>query len=78
MTKLAILVPAYNEEQTIKDVILDFHIFLSQLNYDYSIYVIDNNSNDKTNIFAKQVIEENHIPAEVLFVKRQGKDNAVR
>lgn len=78
MTKLAILIPAYNEEMTIKDVILDFHTYLSKSDYDYRIYIIDNNSNDQTNNISKKVILENKIPADVTFVKRQGKANAVR
>ena len=78
MTKLAILIPAYNEELTIKDVIIDFYTYLSESHYDYRIYVIDNNSNDQTNFIANNVILEKQIPADIIFVKRQGKANAIR
>ncbi|MBP9743103.1 MAG: glycosyltransferase [Burkholderiales bacterium] len=78
MPHIAIIIPAYNEELTIKNVILDFYLQLSSTNYNYIIYIVDNNSTDKTNQIAKQIIEESAIPAQIIFVKRQGKANAVR
>lgn len=71
---IAIILPAYNEELTIEKVILDFH----QFSQNASIYVVDNNSSDKTNEIAKKVINENMIKGEVIFVRRQGKANAMR
>ena len=71
--KTAIILPAYNEELTIEKTILDFH----QHSPDSRIYVIDNNSSDKTNETANRVIKENNIKGEVIFVKRQGKANAM-
>lgn len=76
--KVAVIIPAYNEELTIKEVILDFWGYQKKENYDYKIYVIDNNSKDKTNQFAKQTYAEHEISGEVMFVKRQGKANAVK
>ncbi len=78
MNKIAVIIPAYNEELTIKDVILDFWTAPYKDRYDYKIYVIDNNSQDDTNIIAKNTLAENNINGEVFFVKRQGKANAVR
>ena len=43
-TKIAILIPCYNEELTIKKVIEDFKHELK----DAAIYVYDNNSKDNT------------------------------
>lgn len=71
--KTAIILPAYNEELTIEKTIIDFH----QHSPDALIYVIDNNSSDNTNKIAKAVINENNINGEVIFVKRQGKANAM-
>ncbi|HSW54551.1 MAG TPA: glycosyltransferase family 2 protein [Ignavibacteriaceae bacterium] len=71
--KTAIILPAYNEELTIEKTILDFH----QYSQEADIYVIDNNSSDKTNEIAKKVLKENNIKGEVIFVKRQGKANAM-
>lgn len=78
MNKVAIIIPAYNEELTIRDVIIDFWSYQNRENYDYRIYVIDNNSADNTNVIANQTITENNIEGEVLFVRRQGKSNAVK
>ena len=72
--KTAIILPAYNEELTIEKTILDFH----QHSPEADIYVIDNNSSDKTNEIAKKVLKENNIKGEVIFVKRQGKANAMK
>ncbi|MFN7094285.1 MAG: glycosyltransferase family 2 protein [Burkholderiales bacterium] len=79
MKKVAIIIPAYNEELTIKAVILDFFEYCKEsTDFNYKIYIIDNNSKDATNSIARQVISEFQINAEILFVKRQGKSNAVR
>ena len=44
MSKIAVLIPCYNEEQTIEKVIKDFKRELPKAD----IYVYDNNSKDKT------------------------------
>lgn len=78
MKTVAVIIPAYNEELTIKDVILDFWSYPNKDKYDYKIIVIDNNSADKTQQIAQQVFSEENISGDVLFVKRQGKANAVK
>ena len=50
MEKIAILIPCYNEEITIKKVIEDFKKELP----DADIYVYNNNSKDKTYEIAKE------------------------
>lgn len=76
--KIAVIIPAYNEEQTIKEVILDFWSYKNKHQYDYKIYVIDNNSADNTSKIVKQVYLEYGVCGELMFVKRQGKANAVK
>ena len=49
MEKIAILIPCYNEELTIKKVINDFRKELPEAN----IYVYNNNSKDNTEKIAK-------------------------
>lgn len=71
---IAIILPAYNEQLTIEKTILDFH----QHSPDASIYIIDNNSSDDTNKIAKAILNENNIKGDVIFVKRQGKANAMK
>ena len=72
--KIAVVIPAYNEEHTICDVIRAFHRVLPESH----IYVIDNNSNDKTNQIAQETLDELNCSGGVLFEKSQGKANAVR
>lgn len=68
MSKIAVLIPCYNEEVTIEKVIKDFRKELPEAD----IYVYDNNSKDKTAEIAK---------ANGAIVKheyKQGKGNVVR
>ena len=67
-SEIAVIIPCYNEEKTIASVINDHKSALPQA----TIYVIDNNSSDKTGAIAA----ENG--ATVLFEKKQGKGNAVK
>lgn len=66
--KIAVLLPAYNEEITIAKVIEDFRKALPHAD----IYVYDNNSKDRTNQLAREA------GAIVRFEPRQGKGNVVR
>lgn len=68
MDKIAVLIPAYNEEQTIKKVICDFSTALP----DATIYVYSNNSTDATEHIAKES------GAEVKTEHKQGKGNVIR
>ena len=65
MKKIAVLVPCYNEELTIRKVVDDFKKELP----DADIYVYDNNSKDKTAQIAKEA------GAVVVPEYRQGKGN---
>lgn len=68
MEKIAILIPCYNEEVTIKKVIEDFRQELPGAD----IYVYNNNSNDKTYEIAKEC------GAIVKNEYNQGKGNVIR
>ncbi len=72
--KTAIILPAYNEELTIEKTILDFHRNAP----DALIYVVDNNSSDKTNEIASKLIKVNNIKGGVIFARRKGKANAMK
>ena len=66
--KIAVLIPCYNEEITIKKVIKDFKKALPSA----SIYVYNNNSSDKTKEIAlkeKVIVKDEYL---------QGKGNVVR
>ncbi len=68
MSKVAVLIPCYNEELTIAKVVKDCKKYLPEA----EIFVCDNNSTDKTAETAKKA------GAKVMFEGRQGKGNAVR
>ena len=66
--KIAVLVPCYNEAQTIEKVVKDFKAVLPEA----KIYVYDNNSTDETAAIAKDA------GAIVKHEYRQGKGNVIR
>ena len=71
--KIAVLVPCYNEELTIKKVIEDFNLNLPES----EVYVYDNNSTDKT----FEIVQNLQKTYQNLHLKkeyRQGKGNVVR
>ncbi len=70
----AIIIPAFNEELTIEETIKRFHAECPEA----LIFIIDNNSNDKTNEIAKATINKLRCRGDVIFERRQGKGNAVR
>lgn len=71
---IAIILPAYNEEQTIASVLRAFHLAAPRA----GLFVIDNNSKDRTAAIARQTLAELGACGDVIFEKRQGKANAVR
>lgn len=74
MTKIAIVLPAYNEAQVIDAAIREFH----EARPDAEIWVINNNSTDNTERLARKTIEQIGSGGGVITEPRQGKGNAVR
>lgn len=68
--KIAVLVPCYNEEKTVKKVVQDFLKVLPTA----TVYVYDNNSTDKTYEIASSLGDQVVVRREY----RQGKGNVVR
>ncbi len=66
--KIALLIPCYNESQTIAKVVADYHAALPEAD----IYVYDNNSSDGTDEIARKA------GAIVRYEHRQGKGNVIR
>jgi len=66
--KIAVLIPCYNESQTISKVVKDYKKALPEAD----IYVYDNNSSDHTDEIAKKA------GAIVKYEYRQGKGNVIR
>ena len=74
MNKISIILPAFNEELTIEKTISDFYRELPEA----FIYVINNNSTDKTESIARKIYKEKKIKGEILFESLRGKANAIR
>lgn len=74
MDKIVIVLPAYNEELTIKATIEEFHKELPNA----SIYVINNRSSDNTAKIAQKILQDLSCEGKVLTELRPGKGNAVR
>lgn len=68
MDKIAVLIPCYNEEQTIEKVVTDVRHYLPEA----VVYVYDNNSTDKTAKLAQKA------GAMVRHEFKQGKGNVIR
>ena len=68
MEKIAVLIPCYNESQTVEKVVTDFKNILPEA----TIYVYDNNSTDNTAELAEKV------GAIVRHEYQQGKGNVIR
>ncbi len=73
MNKIAVLIPCYNEEKTVRKVVEDYRRELPEA----LIYVYNNNSSDKTYEIASEMAQtDNHII--VVNEYRQGKGNVIR
>jgi glycosyltransferase involved in cell wall biosynthesis len=72
--KIAVVLPAYNEELTIAEVIAAFHEALPQA----ELVVINNGSTDATGRIASETLSRLHGQGRVINEWRQGKGNAVR
>ena len=68
MNKIAVLIPCYNESQTIAKVVRDYKTALPEA----TVYVYDNNSTDDTASIAKEA------GAVVRYEYKQGKGNVMR
>ena len=73
-SRVAVVLPAYNEEQTIQDTMLSF----SRVLPDAAIYVVNNNSRDRTRELALDLLHRLGARGAVIDEPRQGKGNALR
>ncbi len=72
MSKIAVLLPCYNESKTIEKVVTDFKTVFADSVHDVTIYVYDNNSIDGTDEIATRA------GACVRYEYQQGKGNVIR
>jgi len=59
MTKISIVTPTFNEEESIKKLCLDIKIEMEKLNFDYEHIIIDNASTDNTIEILKEICLNN-------------------
>jgi glycosyltransferase involved in cell wall biosynthesis len=71
---VAIIIPAYNEELTIAQVIKDFYAELPNAR----IYVVDNNCTDRTRFIAEETFKSLSCKGQVILENRKGKAFAIR
>ena len=74
MTRIAVVLPAYNEEETLAATIEGFHLVLPSA----SIWVVNNRSTDRTGAIAEETIRKLQCAGGVINEARKGKGNAVR
>ncbi|MDO8903938.1 glycosyltransferase [Hydrogenophaga sp.] len=72
--QVAVVLPAYNEAETIAATIKDFHKALPEA----AIWVVDNRCSDNTRAIAESTFQTLRCKGGVLQEKRPGKGNAVR
>lgn len=74
MNKVAVILPAYNEEQTIASAIEGFFAALPEA----EIWVVNNRSDDATEEIARELLSRLGCTGGVIYERRPGKGNAVR
>ena len=74
MVRLALILPAYNEETTLEATIRGFNASMP----DAAIWVVNNNSTDGTRAVAERVLADLGCNGGVIDERRKGKGNAVR
>lgn len=72
--RIAVILPAYNEELTVAETIRAFHTELPEA----QLWIIDNNSSDRTGVIARETMGEIGALGGVIEETRQGKGNALR
>lgn len=78
MTKVLIVIPAYNEEKIIEENLLKLDDYLRQnLNDDYLVLVSDNNSTDRTSAIVNEICGKRNSVG-YFFVAQKGKGLAIK
>lgn len=73
--KLSIIIPVYNEEKTIKEIIER----INSVDIDKELVIVDDCSNDRTRDILKRIVDQNHENIKVVYSSpNRGKGYAVR
>jgi glycosyltransferase involved in cell wall biosynthesis len=74
---LSLIIPVYNEEENIKEVIQESDSFLKKTDHDYEIIIVDDGSRDKTFDIAKN-LQKKHKKVKLLsHIQNMGKTHAL-
>jgi len=77
MTETCIVIPAYNEQETLTEKVTELNDFLTRKNLDSDIIIADNNSTDSTGMLAKNLAYRNN-RIKCYFVPEKGKGSAIK
>lgn len=73
--KLSIIIPVYNEEKTIKEIVKR----INKVNIAKELIIIDDGSTDQTRVYLKELQTDNYINIKVIYHKKNyGKGSAIR
>ncbi len=75
---ISIIVPAYNEEKSIKKSVTEILSFIEQRSIEGEIIVVDDGSQDRTAFLVKEISNENSNVQIISLEKNQGKGFAVK
>lgn len=76
--KLSLVMPAYNEEDHVKEVIEKMDFFVRTMGVNYEVIVVDDGSRDETGIKAMEYANENGHVKVVSYPKNMGKGYAIK
>lgn len=78
MMSISIVIPAYNEEKRIRNVLVDYYSFFSEKKADFELIVVANNCSDSTSEVVIR-FSKTHPKCRLLDIKRKiGKGGAVK
>lgn len=78
LSSVSVVVPAYNEEENVRALIVRTVQALESINVDFEIILVDDGSEDNTLLIMKQFARENERIVVVRHLKREGKSMALR
>ena len=77
-SRFSIIVPAYNEEQSIRNTIFETHNVFTRLGYDFEIIVVNDGSTDYTGNIAEKTAEQFSNVTIINLKQNYGKGYAIR
>ena len=77
--KLSILIPAYNEEETIQEILKKIEeVDLSKINLEKEIVIVNDGSTDNTELKINEFLKNSNLNINLIKQENQGKGGAIR